>query len=162
MKDSTQLPFAKAFWNLVVYRRSRELQGRVFQFSRALPRDEERSLKDQMRRASRSVGAQIAEAWGKRDYIKHFTSKLSDAQSENLETQHWLITASDDGYLDQKLGHELFAKSLEVGRMLNAMTERAAEFCPDGNNLREESAEWFVPNPVESPLHLDSELSTEH
>lgn len=162
MKDSTQLPFAKAFWNLVVYQRYREMQGRVFQFSQSLPRDEERSLKDQMRRASRSVGAQIAEALGKRDYVKHFTSKLSDAQSENLETQHWLITASDDGYLDKQLGHELFAKTLEVGRMLNAMTERAAEFCPDGDSLREESAEWFVPNPVESPFHLDSELSIEH
>lgn len=162
MKDSTHLPFAKAFWNLVVYQRSRELQGRVFQVSWSLPRDEERSLKDQMRRASRSVGAQIAEAWGKRDYVKHFTSKLSDAQSENLEIQHWLITASDDGYLDKPLGHELFAKSLEVGRMLNSMTERAAEFCPDGNSLREESPEWFVPNPIEFPFLMDSELSTEH
>lgn len=100
MNDETKLPFAKAFWELRVYERARDLQGGVFRASRAFPTEEKYSLTDQLRRAARSIGAQIAEAWGKRDYIKHFQSKLSDAESENNETQHWLISAVDDGYLD--------------------------------------------------------------
>ena len=51
------------------------------------------ALTDQIRRASRSIGAQIAEAWGKRRYEKHFVSKLTDADAEQLETQHWLSIA---------------------------------------------------------------------
>lgn len=144
MKNQERLPFAKAFWDLVVHQRCRELQGEVFQFTKSLPRDEERSLKDQIRRSSRSIGAQIAEARGKRDYQKHFISKLSDAQSENLETQPSLITAVDDGYLDQAAGHELFGKSLEIGRMLHTMSERASEFCSDGTKVTETSPIWFT------------------
>ena len=57
------------------------------------------SLTDQIRRSSRSVGAQIAEAWAKRKYEKHFISKLTDADGEALETQHWIEIALDCSYL---------------------------------------------------------------
>ena len=60
------------------------------------------SLTDQIRRSSRSVGAQIAEAWAKRKYEKHFVSKLTDADGEQLETQHWIEVASDCCYLSQE------------------------------------------------------------
>lgn len=59
------------------------------------------SLTDQTRRSSRSVGAQIAEAWAKRKYEKHFVSKLTDADGEQLETQHWIEVASDCCYLSK-------------------------------------------------------------
>lgn len=153
------LGFAKAFWELRVYQKARALQGQVFKASKGFPSEERHSLTDQVRRASRSIGAQIAEAWGKRDYIKHFQSKLSDAESENLETQHWLITAVDDGYLTPEATKPLFQSSLEVGRMLASMSERAAEFCPDWKSpkLQEPSLEFFL-----SSHELSNFPDTEH
>ncbi|MBC8504564.1 MAG: four helix bundle protein [Anaerolineales bacterium] len=64
--------------------------------SKFSPKGETYSLTDQIRRSSRSIGAQIAEAWAKRYYDKHFISKLTDAEQQ--ETQHWLETALDCGY----------------------------------------------------------------
>ncbi|MFN0080794.1 MAG: four helix bundle protein [Prosthecobacter sp.] len=166
----SKLEFAKAFWDLRVYQKARMLQGEVFKFSKSFPADEKFSLTDQFRRAARSIGAQIAEAWGKRDYIKHFQSKLSDAESENNETQHWIITAVDDGYLAPDLSRPLFQLSLEIGRMLTSMSNKAAEFCPDplSNKVNEPSPEFFI-SPDELPTILqtlltaaDSPLSTEH
>jgi len=121
------------------------LQGKVFALTQAFPKDEKYSLTDQARRAARSVGAQIAEAWAKRDYSKHFVSKLSDALAENFETQHWLITAVDSGYLDRTQAAELFGLCNEVGRMLTSMADRASEFCPDltSSVVQETSTHWF-------------------
>lgn len=168
MKTETKLEFAKAFWELRVYQRARDLQGKAFSLSKSFPPEEKYSLTDQFRRAARSVGAQIAEAWGKRDYIKHFQSKLSDAESENNETQHWIISAVDDGYLDPAASRPLFQLSLEIGRMLAAMSDRADEFCPDplSSKVREPSAEFFI-LPHELPTSIqdllsDDLLSTEH
>ena len=68
--------YAKSFKDLRVYQKAREVSGAVFKLSKAFPKEEMYSLTDQIRRAARSVGAQIAEAWGKRRYEKHFVSKL--------------------------------------------------------------------------------------
>lgn len=143
---NADLPFARAFWELRVYQKCRSLQGDVFRVSKTFPLDELHSLTDQMRRAARSIGAQIAEAWAKRDYIKHFQSKLSDAESENMETQHWLITAVDDGYLTSDDAKPFFQSSLEIGRMLASMIDRAEEFCPDSKSptAREDSLEFYL------------------
>lgn len=170
LKDDYKLEFAKAFWELRVYQKARDLQGRVFKASKTFPKEERYSLTDQIRRAARSVGAQIAEAGGKRDYIKHFQSKLSDAESENNETQHWLISAVDDGYLDPIASRPLFQLSLEIGRMLDAMSNRAEEFCPDplSSKVREPSPEFFIsPDELPQAIQLllnsnDSELSTKN
>ena len=59
------------------------------------------SLTDQIRRCSRSIGAQIAEAWGQRQYEKYFVSKLTDADGEQNETQHWLDIAADCEYINK-------------------------------------------------------------
>ena len=94
----TQLEYVKHFKDLEVYRRQRMLAKEVFVLSKRFPREEQFSLTDQVRRASRSIGAQIAEAWAKRFYPKHFVSKLTDADGEQMETQQWLIepqTATD-------------------------------------------------------------------
>jgi four helix bundle protein len=93
------------------------------------PRDEAFSLTSQVRRSSRSVGAQIAEAWAKRQYQKHFISKLTDADGEQLETQHWLGTAIDCEYLTQDQYKTLFEELCEIGRMLHSMVEKADQFC---------------------------------
>ncbi len=97
--------------------------------SKRFPKEEMYSLTDQLRRASRSIGAQIAEAWGKRGYEKHFVSKLTDADAEQLETQHWIITAVDCGYLSRADGETVFNLCKEIGRMLASMIESAPSFC---------------------------------
>lgn len=160
MNDEAKLPFANAFWELRVYQLTRDLQGQVFRLSKAFPSDEKFSLTDQMRRAARSIGAQIAEAWGKREYIKHFESKLTDALSENNETQHWIISAVDDGYLSPEISRPVFQLSLEVGRMLQSMIKRSNEFChdPSSSRLREPSPEFFI-HPDELPASVESLLS---
>jgi four helix bundle protein len=117
-----------------------------FEATKRFPKEEAFSLTDQIRRSSRSIGAQIAEAWAKRDSVRHFASKLTDADGEQMETQHWLITAVEDGYLAPEIGRPLFELCLEVGRMLGRMKDRAADFCPsdDSSVLREEPAEFFT------------------
>ena len=60
------------------------------EISKNFPREELFALTDQIRRSSRAIGAQLAEAWGKRRYEKHFISKLTDADAEQMETQHWI------------------------------------------------------------------------
>src|SRR5438046_4364258 len=81
------LEYVKHFKDLEVYKRQRNLAKEVFALSKQFPKEELYSLTDQLRRASRSIGAQIAEAWAKRLYPKHFISKLTDADGEQVETQ---------------------------------------------------------------------------
>jgi four helix bundle protein len=73
--------------DLEAYRAAYKLAMEIFRASRAWPTEERYSLTDQIRRSSRSVCANLAEAWGKRRYVAHFTSKITDADGENLETQ---------------------------------------------------------------------------
>lgn len=87
----------QTFSELEVYQLAFELQQSIFERSKKFPKEETYSLTDQIRRSSRSVGANIAEAWRKRLYPAHFASKLSDADGENAETQHWLDTARSCG-----------------------------------------------------------------
>jgi four helix bundle protein len=87
------------------------------------------SLIDQIRRSSRSVGAQIAEAWAKRQYKKHFISKITDADGEQQETQHWIETAMDCGYITSESGNKWLKSYNLIGRMLNSMITKADSFC---------------------------------
>ena len=125
----SQLQHARSFRDLIVYQKSRAVTKRVFDISKGFPREEIFSLTDQVRRSSRSVGAQIAEAWAKRRYEKYFISKLTDADGEQLETQHWIDTAADCGYLTVDDVSSLNRELAEIGRMLNSMMEKADSFC---------------------------------
>lgn len=87
------------------------------------------SLTDQIRRSSRSIGAQIAEAWGKRQYEKHFISKLTDADAEQLEAQHWIEMSHDCQYISMEMSNELLNKCTTIGKMLNSMINKAELFC---------------------------------
>ncbi len=137
--------YARSFKDLRVYQKAREVSRTAFRLSKLFPKEEMYSLTDQMRRAARSVGAQIAEAWGKRRYEKHFISKLTDADAEQMETQHWVGEALDCGYLSPADATRLNAGLEEVGRMLNSMMEKADAFCgsPDGV-LHEPATEYFT------------------
>ena len=151
MGENRTLPFARSFQDLIVYQRQRALARAVFQISRTFPAEERFSLTDQLRRASRSVGAQIAEAWGKRRFERHFVSKLTDADAEQYETQHWIETAQDCGYIADDRAVELLERCVEIGRMLASMRERAGSFCQDTLHLREAGADEddFAPLPEE-------------
>ena len=82
---------------------------KIFQKSKSFPKEECYSLTDQVRRSSRSVCANLAEAWRKRRYEASFLSKLSDAEAEGAETQVWLEFAVQCGYLEVEVGQELSA-----------------------------------------------------
>lgn len=114
------LKHAQSFRDLIIYRKSRELQREIFRITKSFPKEEIYSLIDQIRRSSRSIGANIAEAWAKRRYEKHFISKLTDSDGEQMETQHWIETALDCGYIDQRASTKLTEMCLEIGRMLMA------------------------------------------
>ena len=138
------LQHAKSFRELLVYQKSRQLSKEIFDLTTSFPKDEKFSLTDQIRRSSRSVGAQIAEAWAKRRYEKHFISKLTDLDGEQMETQHWLETALDCGYIDEKTRNQLVDKCLEVGRMLGGMMEKSDLFCNAPSRVGESSAEYLT------------------
>jgi four helix bundle protein len=111
-----------------VYQKARAVAKNVFTATKSFPREELYSLTDQGRRSSRSVGAQIAEAWAKRRYPNHFIAKLSDADGEQSETQHWIETAVDCGYLAADRATELNGELAEIGKMLQRMMDRAEDF----------------------------------
>ena len=90
----------QSFYDLEVYQVAFEVQQEIFELSKHFSTGETYSLTDQIRRSSRSVGANIAEAWRKRKYPAHFASKLTDSEGENAETQHWLRTAEACEYLN--------------------------------------------------------------
>ena len=145
------LEHAKSFKDLRVYQKAREVSRTVFKFSKAFPKEEMYSLTDQIRRAARSVGAQIAEAWGKRRFEKHFVSKLTDADAEQLETQHWVSDALDCGYISSADAIQLNSGLEEIGRMLNSMIEKSDSFCGSpGRVVREDATEYFT-----APLGAD-------
>ena len=104
-------------------------QQSIFVASKKFPKEETYSLTDQIRRSSRSVGANIAEAWRKRRYEAHFISKLTDADAENTETQHWLDTAFACEYLSKPDHATLSDASAEVGRLIGSMISTAPRWC---------------------------------
>ncbi|MDE3088205.1 MAG: four helix bundle protein [Chloroflexota bacterium] len=131
--------------DLLVYQKARQLQREIFLITRAFPKDESFSLTDQIRRSSRSIGANIAEAWAKWRYEKHFVSKLTDADGEQYETQHWIETAVDCEYLDPQKARALIERYVEIGRLLGGMMEKAALFCGEPPRvLRESITEYFT------------------
>jgi four helix bundle protein len=111
--------------DLEVYRKAFEAAMQIFEISTSFSKEETYSLTDQIRRSSRSVCANIAEAWRKRRYIAAFISKISDAEGEAAETQTWIEFAVRCGYLDTEKGRELFKEYDEVISMLVAMINNA-------------------------------------
>ena len=145
----TQLGYVTHFKDLAVYRRQRELANEVFALTKQFPAEERYSLTDQLRRASRSIGAQIAEAWAKRLYPKHFVSKLSDADGEQMETQHWLIEANDCGYIDEANAKQLLDLCSQIGRMLGSMMRKAESFSSHNYTLHDEPLPYLTADEVD-------------
>jgi four helix bundle protein len=123
----SRMAYIESFQDLEVYKISRTLAKDIFEISKSFPKEERYSLTDQVRRSSRSIGAQVAEAWAKRDYERHFQSKLTDADGEQLETQHWIATAKDCNYLTDDGADNLMSQCIVIGKMINSMM--AGLFC---------------------------------
>ena len=100
--------------DLVVYRKAFEAAMKIFEISKTFPREELYSLTDQIRRCSRSVCSNLAEAWRKRRYQAAFVNKLSDSETEAAETQVWLEFAVKCGYLDRDDGRQLYVTYDEI------------------------------------------------
>lgn len=104
--------------DLEVYQKGFEAAMQIFEMSKQFPQEETYSLTDQIRRSSRSVCANLAEAWRKRRYEAAFISKLSDSEAEAAETQTWLEFAVRCRYLDTEKGRALFRAYDEIIAML--------------------------------------------
>lgn len=94
--------------DLEVYKLSFQSAMRLFEASKSFPLEERYSLTDQMRRSSRSVCANLAEAWRKRRYPGAFVSKLGDSEAEAAETQTWIQFEVECKYLEKKAGRDLY------------------------------------------------------
>lgn len=113
---------------LKVYKTAYKLAMEIYGISKQWPKEEIYSLTDQIRRSSRSVCANIREAWAKRRYEAHFISKLTDSDAENSETDTWLDFARDCGYLSEEDNKRLTGHCSEIGKMLGSMLKSPQKF----------------------------------
>lgn len=111
---SRTMSVIKRHRDLLVYQKSFAAACEVFQVSKLFPREEMYSLTDQVRRSSRSVSANLAEAWRKRRYEKHFLSTLNIAEAEAAETQTWIDFAVSHEYISAADGATLNERYEEV------------------------------------------------
>ena len=112
------------YWELDVYGLAREGRKQIFGLSQGFPKEEAYSLTDQIRRSSRSVCAQIAEAWGRRLYRADFINRLNRAESEARETQCWLETTIECEYIAEEIIRDLFQLYNNViGKLVNMENE---------------------------------------
>lgn len=105
---------------LDVYKLAFQVAVEIYNLSISFPKEETYSLTDQVRRSSRSVCANLAEAFRKRKYPKHFVSKLSDSEAEAAETQVWLDFALELKYINQEQFESLDEKyNFVIGKLVN-------------------------------------------
>jgi four helix bundle protein len=121
--------FANSFRDLEVYQESMALALEIHEFAKTLPTEETYVLADQMRRASRSVPANISEAWRKRRYKAAFISKLSDAETEAAEMQCWLDFSLKAKYMQQTMYKDFDQRYEHVISQIIRMIDGADSWC---------------------------------
>lgn len=119
----------KSFRDLIVYQKAYKLSLEIFELTKTYPKEEQYSLTDQIRRSSRSVTSNLAEAWAKKIYIKFFVSKLSDSLGEEYETEVWLDYSKDSEYISLETYQGLMNEYEEVRKMLISMIQNPEKFC---------------------------------
>lgn len=119
---------ATSFRDTTVYKKAFQQAMSIYECSKNFPKEEKYSLTDQVRRSSRSVCANLAEAYRKRRYPAHFISKLTDCDAENSETLVWLDFALQCQYIDNKVHQELFDLNNEVGKLLYHMINNIEKY----------------------------------
>jgi four helix bundle protein len=121
--------YIKSVKEMDVYKLAYEQAMDIFEISKRFPKDEKYSLTDQVRRSSRSVCANLREAWAKRKYIAHFTSKITDCDGENGESDTWFDFGKDCGYITLEEYERLTSRNIRVGQMLGNILNKAEAFC---------------------------------
>ena len=116
------------FKSLLAYQKSYGLAMKIFELTKAFPKEEKYSLTDQIRRSSRSVCANIAEAYRKRLYCKYYVMKLTDADGECSETNVWVNFAKDCCYMTKETAIELEKGYNEVGMLIGYMINQPEKF----------------------------------
>ena len=118
-----------SYRDLIVYQKAYKLAMEIFELTKTYPKEEKYSLTDQIRRSSRSVTSNLAEAWAKKIYIKSFVNKLSDSLGEEYETEVWLDYSKDSKYIDLQTYQQLINEYNEVRKMLISMSQNPEKFC---------------------------------
>lgn len=116
------------FKELLAYRKAFKLAMEIYQISKKFPKEETYSLTDQVRRASRSVCTNIAEAYRKRRYVKSYIIKLTDSDAENSETAVWLDFANSCKYITDDEHQKLYSETEEIGKLINFMIMNPQKF----------------------------------
>ena len=111
----------KSFKQATVYKKAFALAMEIFGISKSFPKEEKYSLTDQIRRASRGVCTNLAEAYRKKKYLAPFVSKVTDSDMENSETNVWLDFSIACKYIDSKMYSKLTKENEEIGKLLNHM-----------------------------------------
>lgn len=132
------------FEKLIAFKKAYKLAMEIFEVSRDFPKEERYSLTDQIRRSSRSVCTNIAEAYRKRRYQAHFISKMSDADMENSETGVWLNFAFDCQYIDVLTKEKLQQANFEIGRFISYMINNPEKFSGDYSVVKEEEITYNI------------------
>ncbi|NEP19952.1 MAG: four helix bundle protein [Leptolyngbya sp. SIO4C1] len=117
--------FIKTYQELRVYQLAFRSAMQIYRLSQQLPPEEEEMLSRQMVTASRSVCANLAEAWGKRRYHKAFVAKLNEAETEAAEVQTWIAFAVKCRYLDAEVGQSLLGQYRAIFAGLGRLIEDA-------------------------------------
>lgn len=130
--------------DLRVYRLAYRAAMELFGESKAWPKEERYALTDQVRRSSRAVCANLAEAWGKRRYPKHFVSKLTDAEAEAAETMTWIRFAMDCGYLDPQSAERLLRDYDQLRGGLIKMATSPDPWCGPATLAKEPEIGYFA------------------
>jgi four helix bundle protein len=121
--------FYRGYRDLKVYQLAYQLALEIHEITKSFPKEEKYSLTDQIRRSSRSIPTNLAEAWKKRRYEKAFISKLIDCAGEAAETEVWLDFSKDFGYISIEKHKDLSGRYAEVNKMIYGMIEKADKFC---------------------------------
>ncbi len=116
------------FKKLLAYQKAFDLAMDIFEISKSFPKEERYSLTDQIRRSSRSICANLSEAYRKRIYPKHFVSKLTDADGENSETNTWLDFALACKYISQEEHAKCSKEGKNIGKLINYMINNPGKF----------------------------------
>jgi four helix bundle protein len=119
----------RGFRDLIVYQKSFALAMKIFELTKSFPKEERYSLTDQIRRSSRSIPTNIAEAWAKRIYPKVFVNKLTDSLGEENETEVWLDFSRECQYINPEIHAQFITEYDEVRRMLISMINTPEKFC---------------------------------
>ncbi|MCT4590645.1 MAG: four helix bundle protein [Carboxylicivirga sp.] len=118
-----------SFRDLIVYQKAYKISMEIFRLTKTFPKEERYSLVDQIRRSSRSICANLSEAWAKRRYEKVFVNKLTDCLGEEFETETWLKYSLDCEYITEENHTMLMSQYEEVRKMLISMINNPEKFC---------------------------------